>query len=106
MNSKIVLGYCTFPNEETAKTICEILVNEGTVACANILGPMQSIYSWQGRTQHETEWPAILKTSQIKQATLKERIRAIHPYENPCLIFFPIEDGLPGFLSWVYTQSL
>ena len=106
MNSKVILAYCTFPDENTAHTICEQLVDESTIACANVLGPMRSFYKWNGKLHKEQEWIAIFKTSVFKRATLKERIRATHPYENPCLVFLAIEDGLPDFLKWVYTQSL
>ena len=54
----------------------------------------------------EKEWVAILKTNALKQEAVKERIRAIHPYTNPCLVFLKIENGLPDFLKWIYTQSL
>lgn len=106
MNSKVVLGYVTFPDEATAQRICETLVNEGTIACANITGPMQSIYKWNGQLMRENEWAAILKTSELKRAMLMERIRATHPYSNPCLVFLPIEGGLPDFLKWIYNHSL
>jgi uncharacterized protein involved in tolerance to divalent cations len=43
----------------------------------------------------------ILKTAAAKKETLKEKIRGTHPYENPCLIFFEPEDGLPDFLNWL-----
>lgn len=106
MKSKIFFAYCTFPDEDTARKICARLVEENTIACANLLGPMNSIYKWKGELQQEKEWAAIMKTSALKQATLKERIRETHPYENPCLVFLPVEDGLPAFLQWVYTSSL
>ncbi|NJL25943.1 MAG: divalent-cation tolerance protein CutA [Calothrix sp. SM1_5_4] len=103
---KIVLAYCTFPDRETAARICEILVREGTIACANVTTPHLAIYAWQGQVHKEEESAAWLKTTTTKKAALKERIRAIHPYQNPCLIFLDICDGLPDFLKWVYVQSL
>jgi periplasmic divalent cation tolerance protein len=106
MKSNLVFGYCTFPDEATAERICEILVAEGTVACANILGPTKSIYKWNGRLHKEQEWAAIFKMPEFKQATLMERIRATHPYTNPCLVFLKIDGGLPDFLNWIYNQSL
>ncbi len=106
MSSRVTFAYCTFPSEDSAKSICEQLVFEETIACANIHGPVHSLYKWQGQLQKSAEWVAILKTSELKRATLMERIRAIHPYDNPCLVFLAIEDGLPQFLNWVYTQSL
>lgn len=105
MKSKIVLAYCTFPDEKTAQSICKQLVDENTIACANVFAPMQSIYKWQGEVKLEKEWAAILKLSRLKQATLKERVRALHPYEIPALVFLEVEDGLPDFLRWVSHQS-
>ena len=106
MKSKVVLGYCTFPDASTAERICELLVAENTVACANVIGPMQAIYNWNGKPTKSEEWIAIFKTSARKRAILKERIQGTHPYQNPCLIFLDITDGLPDFLKWIYTQSL
>ncbi len=106
MSSKVTLAYCTFPDEVTAKRICEILVAESTAACANIIGPMQSIYQWNGRMQYAQEWAAVLKTSVRKRAALKERFQALHPYATPALVFVSVEDGLPAFLNWVCSQSL
>lgn len=99
------MAYSTFPNKEVAAKICGDLVSEGVIACANIFPPHTSIYKWDGRLQNESECAAILKTDVKKQAELKEKIRAAHPYENPCLVFFPVSDGLPEFLNWVSAQS-
>ncbi len=106
MNSKITIAYCTFPSEQVAHDICERLVTEGTIACANIFGNMKSIYRWNNQLMKEDECAAILKTSVLKQEALKERIRAIHPYALPALVFLPVEGGNPDFLNWVYGQSL
>ena len=106
MNSEIILAYCTFPNEAAATDISERLVAEGTVACANVFPPMRSIYRWNNQLQKENEVAVIFKTSVLKQEALKERIRAIHPYAVPALVFLPVEGGNPDFLNWVYGQSL
>jgi periplasmic divalent cation tolerance protein len=106
MNSKITIAYCTFPSEQVAHDICERLVTEGTIACANIFGNLKSIYRWNNQLMKEDECAAILKTSVLKQEALKERIRAIHPYALPALVFLTVEGGNPDFLNWVYGQSL
>ena len=71
MKSKVCFAYCTFPNEKTAREICAKLVEENTIACANLLGPIRSLYKWKGKVHDEQEWVAILKTSDLKRATLK-----------------------------------
>jgi len=106
MKSKVTLAYCTFPSEAVAGEICERLVVEGIIACANIFPPMKSIYRWNNQLVKESECAAILKTSAFKTEALKERIRAIHPYALPALVFLSVPDGNPEFLNWVYGQSL
>jgi periplasmic divalent cation tolerance protein len=101
-----VLAYVTFPNQKTAAEICEPLVRDHVIACANIYPEVSSMYRWKDELIKDKECVAVLKTAAFKTELLKERIRAVHPYENPCLVVFPISDGLPAFLNWVYSESL
>lgn len=106
MKSEILLAYCTFPDNTTAESICRILVQDGTIACANILAGHTAIYSWQGTLHSEAEVGAILKLNARKRKALEERIRGTHPYSVPALVFLKTDGGLPEFLSWVCGQSL
>lgn len=106
MNCEILVAYATYPDKETASQICERLVSEGTVACANIFEPHVAVYRWNERLMRDSEVAVLFKTSALKKAALMERVRATHPYQNPCLVFLKVEGGLPGFLQWVYSQSL
>ena len=104
MKSKIVIAYCTFPSKDVAESICRQLVSDGTIACANVFQPHTAIYAWNGAIQAEAECAAILKLNARKQTTLKEKIRATHPYAVPALVFLTVNDGLPEFVNWVYAQ--
>lgn len=108
MNSRIqiLMAYCTFPDEETALRICEGLVRDGIVACANVFPPHKALYEWKGEIQSHPEVAAVLKLNARKRETLMERIRAVHPYETPALVFYDPAGCLPEFLKWVYSQSL
>jgi periplasmic divalent cation tolerance protein len=108
MSSKypVTVAYCTFPDEATAARICEILVFEGTIACANIFAPHRAIYEWNGTLRNHMECAALLKLNSRKREILMERIRAEHPYETPAVVFYDPAGGLPEFLKWVYAQSL
>lgn len=107
MSSKleVCVAYATFPDMNTAKAICEKLVREGTIACANIYPAHTSIYSWQGNLETQSEVAAWLKTSINKKKELKERFQAEHPFEVPCLVFVDVTDGLPDFLRWIVEQT-
>ena len=55
------LIYAPFPDAETARTIASTLLDEGLIACANILGPIESVYVWQGRVESAQESAALFK---------------------------------------------
>jgi periplasmic divalent cation tolerance protein len=57
----MLIVFSTFPDEATARTICASLVEEGLVACVNLLPQVTSIYRWQGELKEEGETLAILK---------------------------------------------
>jgi periplasmic divalent cation tolerance protein len=104
--TKVLLAYCTFPTTDVAESISEQLLAEGLIACANIQQPHVAIYHWQGHLKKESECVAWFKLSVNKKVALMERIRALHPYTTPALIFLEPCDGLPEFLNWVYTETL
>lgn len=101
MSSKFIFAYVTAPDESTARQIGKTLVNEEIVACANILPKMKSIYRWQGKVEAATETVLILKGTRKALPRLKSRLKELHPYENPCLVVLPINDGLPAYLKWL-----
>lgn len=98
------MAYCTFPNRETAEDLCRALVSDGTIACANIFPPHTAVYKWNDEIKDEPEVAVIMKLHSRKQPALKAKIKGSHPYTSPALVFWPVEDGLPDFLSWVHSQ--
>jgi len=97
--------YVTASNADEAKKIGETLVQERLVACANILGPIASIYWWQGQVQRETEAVLIAKTRAELVERVIARVKALHSYTVPCVVSLPIEQGNPDFLAWIATET-
>ena len=60
-NAPIVSVYALFADEQEARRIGAIAVEERLAACVNLLGPCHSIYRWQGKVESATEMPAIFK---------------------------------------------
>ena len=100
MASEILLVVSTFPDVETARRIGEQLVSEQFVACANILPGVQSIYCWQGAVEKAEETMVFFKTTAVQWPALKAKLKALHPYDVPEIIAFPINDGWPAYLRW------
>src|SRR5947209_9608882 len=98
MADKILLALSTFPDRETAQRIAKELVTEKFAACANILPQVESVYRWQGKIETANETLVFFKLSEDRQSAFQEKLRSLHPYEVPEIIFLPISSGLPDYL--------
>ena len=93
--------YAVFANAEEAERIGRAVVEERLAACINILGPIRSIYRWQGKIEAADEVAAIFKTHHWRTDALMERIAALHSYEVPCIVTWPIDKILGPYADWV-----
>ena len=101
MADKILLGLSTFPDRETAQRISTQLVTERFAACANILARVDSIYRWKEKIENGTETVVFFKLTEDRQSAFQEKLRLLHPYEVPEIIFLPVTSGLPAYFRWV-----
>jgi len=102
----IATVFTVFANDEEARRIARILVEEELAACANILGPCHSIYRWQGAVEESQEVAALLKTRAELAATLIARLAELHSYEVPAAVVWPVAQALPAYASWVTDETL
>ena len=51
----VVSVYVVFANAEEAERVGRAVVEERLAACINILGPIRSIYRWQGAVESAEE---------------------------------------------------
>ncbi|XP_028829352.1 protein CutA homolog [Denticeps clupeoides] len=89
------------PTEQTAKDIGRALMEKRMVACVNILPRAATMYYWKGEIQEATEILLLLRTRSSKIQKLTEYIMSIHPYENPEILSFPVEDGSLDYMKWI-----
>ncbi|MGC2627057.1 MAG: divalent-cation tolerance protein CutA [Candidatus Udaeobacter sp.] len=101
MAEKVLLALSTFPDQETAREISNELVTKKLAACATILPAVESIYRWKEKIESGNETLVLFKLSEDRQSAFQEKLRSLHPYEVPEIIFVPISSGLPEYLRWV-----
>jgi periplasmic divalent cation tolerance protein len=101
MTEKILLALSTFPDPEVACRISNHLVSKRFAACANILPSAESIYRWNDKIESSTETLVFFKVSEDGQCAFQEKLRSLHPYDVPEIIFLPVASGLPEYLQWV-----
>ena len=101
MAEKILLALSTFPDAEIARRISNQLVSERFVACANILPAIESIYRWKDKIESGNETLVLFKLSEDRQSAFQDKLRSLHPYDVPEIIFGSIASGLTDYLQWV-----
>jgi periplasmic divalent cation tolerance protein len=101
MIDSILLGLSTFPDVETARKIAHQLVTERFAACANILPGIESVYWWKEKVETGNEVLVFFKLSVDRQADFETKLRSLHPYDVPEIVFLEIDSALPDYLHWV-----
>ena len=101
MSDEVVLVLSTFPDAETARRVAREIVELRLAACGNVLPQVHSVYRWQGKIESGDEALAIFKLSANRYPEFETKLRSLHPYEVPEIIFFPSSGGLPEYLRWV-----
>ena len=91
----------TAPAADKAAAIARTLVEEGLVACVNIVPGIRSIYRWQGEICDDTEVLCLMKTRRDRAEPARERLVALHPYQLPEVIVLEITAGHAPYLAWI-----
>ncbi|MET9294988.1 divalent-cation tolerance protein CutA [Streptomyces sp. NPDC003077] len=95
----------TTDTEDRAQTLAATAVEKRFAACAQIDGPIKSVYQWQGKIETEAEWRVLYKTTAARYSDLAEHIKATHTYDTPEIIATPITAGSDEYLSWLRTET-
>jgi periplasmic divalent cation tolerance protein len=100
---KLILS--TASSQEEASKIATALVEEKLAACVNIVGPIASIYRWQGSVESAQEFLLLIKTTAAMSGRVQARVRELHSYELPEAIEVDIAGGSGEYLRWI-TESV
>ena len=96
----------TTDKEEEAASLARMLVERRLAACVQIVGPVMSVYHWQGRVEETREWQCLIKTRKDLFAAVAAAIKAVHSYETPEIIAIPIVAGDPEYLAWLHQELM
>ncbi len=98
--SGVLLVICTAPAAE-ARGLVDQLLEERLIACANLVGPVESRYRWEGQVESAEEIVLWMKTTAARVEELRSRIVALHSYSVPEILELEVASGLPAYLGWV-----
>jgi periplasmic divalent cation tolerance protein len=88
-----------------AQALARGAVEARAAACAQVGGPITSVYRWQGQVESAQEWVVVFKTTTERYPELEGYIRTNHSYEVPEIVCTPVTAGNPAYLAWVATET-
>jgi len=102
--SSFCLITTTYPDEQSAKLIIHLLLEQKLAACIQ-LQTVQSFYHWEGKLCESHEQLLLIKTRSSLFKKIEALILKHHPYTTPQLIQVPIEQGLEAYLNWIAEET-
>ena len=103
--SEELIVLVTVPTRADGERIAEALVGDQLAACVNVIGPIGSIYRWQGEVRRDEEHLLLIKTTRARYAALEARVKALHGYDVPEVVAVPIERGSAEYLEWLRSMT-
>jgi len=95
----------TTGTQEAARALARSAVEARLAACAQISGPIESVYRWQGKIEQAKEWVVVFKARRNGYQMLEKHIKDNHSYDVPEIVATPITEGNPAYLSWVEENA-
>ena len=81
--SELVIAMTTFSQQAAATQMAQRVIRARVAACAQVEGPIESYYHWNGEEHHDTEWRLTMKTTAAAETRLRQLVHKHHPYELP-----------------------
>jgi periplasmic divalent cation tolerance protein len=95
----------TTATRDEATGLARSAVERRHAACAQVSGPIVSIYRWEGRVETSDEWRCVFKTSAAAHSDLTTFLRDAHSYAVPEIVSAVIDGGDPDYLRWIDTET-
>jgi periplasmic divalent cation tolerance protein len=93
------------PDAGVARAIGRAAVEARLAACANLGGPVESLYHWEGRLAEEPEVMLRLKTRGMLFEALAAFVAARHPYAVPAILGVRVAATTPAYAAWVAAET-
>lgn len=94
----------TTDKEEDAQRIARALVQRRQAACVQIVGPVTSVYRWEGKIETAREWQCVAKSRRQLYPAVEATIRQLHPYQVPEILALPVVAGSAAYLAWLDAE--
>lgn len=97
--NEVILVFCTFPDQDSARQVGTFLVETQLAACVNLIPGVESVYRWKGAVESAQEVQALFKTTSAKLVAFEQALSDHHPYDTPEIVAVR-----PDFVSQRYSD--
>ncbi|MEM6857146.1 MAG: divalent-cation tolerance protein CutA [Pseudomonadota bacterium] len=101
---RAALIYTPLPDAQTARNIARTLLDENLIACANILGEVESVFRWEGRVDTAKEVAVLFKTTSDALDPAVARLGTLHPYSTPAIVGTTCKNAHADTMGWLIGQ--
>jgi periplasmic divalent cation tolerance protein len=95
----------TTDSRAEAMELSRAAVEARLAACAQVAGPVASMYWWDGGLERTEEWLVLLKLPADRYDELAAFITERHSYDEPEIVALPILTGSAACLSWMWEET-
>lgn len=95
----------TTDSEDEADSLSTSIVDTHLGACVHIVGPISSVYRWEGKVTKDKEWRLVVKTAADRLDALIEHIKENHSYDVPQVVATEIVAGSEDYLNWINDET-
>ncbi|OLT38539.1 divalent cation transporter [Saccharomonospora sp. CUA-673] len=105
MTHEHVVVVTTTDSEDAAQSLAAAAVEARLGACAQIVGPITSVYRWQGAVETDREWRVEVKTAGDRADELVALLTERHGYDVPEVVVSPLVGGHADYLEWLVGET-
>ena len=95
----------TTDSRAEAMELSRAAVEARLAACAQVAGPVASVYWWDEGLERAEEWLVLLKLPADRYEELAAFLAERHSYDEPEIIALPIVAGSAAYLNWMREET-
>ena len=95
----------TTDSRAEAMELSRAAVEARLAACAQVAGPVASMYWWDDGLERTEEWLLLFKLPADRYDELAAFITERHSYDEPEIVALPIVAGSPAYLNWMRDET-
>ncbi len=101
METEFLVVFVTVESRADGERIARSLVDAQLAACVNVVGPVGSVYAWEGEVVIADEHLLMIKCRREGFSALEAHVRSLHGYDVPEVIGVPLVAGSNPYLEWL-----